>query len=101
SNGNNYKAIKGMLFLQIMKQGTIKVFITKLKAEVEGDKGLADMGLILVRVGKGEGDKIKSIKDIIPSDAAGYRVSIVFDRHKKSFKAVSATYERAGASALM
>lgn len=95
-NGNDYKAIKQMVFYEFMKGERVNVFLRSADIEVAGDKAAVVANVILAR-----GKEVKSLKDIVPEDADGFRFNIMFKKEKGGWKALNAKWESIGIAGLL
>jgi hypothetical protein len=94
--GNDYDGAKGIVFLQFMKSGKLRVFLRKVDVEVKGERALVDTKVVLVR-----GMDVKRFEDLLPEDTAGYRFSVVFAREGGEWKALSAKWDNVGLVGLL
>lgn len=95
-SGNDYNAVKGIVFYEVMKPGRVRIFIRKDDVEVKQGTALAQVRAIITSGGAAEG-----IKDIVPENADGFLFSIVLKKEDGAWKAVSARWESIGASGLL
>ncbi len=95
-SGNDYNAVKGIVFYEVMKKGSVSIFIRKDDVEVKEDTALAQVRALITRGGAVEG-----IKDIVPENADGFLFSIVLKKEDGTWKAVSAKWESIGAAGLL
>lgn len=95
-SGNDYNAVKGIVFHEVMKPGRVSIFIRKNDVEVKEGTALAQVRAIITRGGAVEG-----IKDIVPENADGFLFSIVLKKEDGAWKAVSAKWESIGAAGLL
>ncbi len=94
--GNDYDAVRRLLLYHFIRAETVSIFVRSVDAEVKGDTALVKANVILVR-----GKEVKSIKDIIPESAAGYRFEMIFKKENKGWKVVSGTWQDVGAAGLL
>lgn len=99
--GNDYNAIRGVLFAELFKPGRVKVFMAGMDVEVKDARAVVDARAVLVRGSETEIKGIKEIKDIIPGQASIYRFSIVFRKEGAEWKALSADWKEAGVAGLL
>lgn len=95
-DGNDYDGVRRLLLYHFIRAETVSVFVRSTDVEVKGDTALVKANMILVR-----GKDIKSIKDIIPESAAGYRFEMIFKKEGRDWKAVSGTWQDVGAAGLL
>ena len=94
-NGADYNGVKGILLAQFLRAEKVSVFVRGVKVEVKGETALADVKAVLI-----SGREAKTIGDVLPNDAAGYRFSIIFKKEDNEWKAITAKWDNVGASAL-
>lgn len=94
-NGVDYNGVKGILLAQFLRAEKVSIFVRSVKVEVKGETALTDVKAVLI-----SGREAKTIGDVLPNDAAGYRFSIVFKKEDNEWKAVTAKWDNVGASAL-
>ena len=94
--GNDYDSVRRLLLYHFIRAETVSIFVRSVDAEVKGDTALVKANVILVR-----GKEVKSIKDIIPESAAGYRFEMIFKKENKGWKVVSGTWQNVGAAGLL
>ena len=94
--GNDYDGVRRVLLYHFIRAETVSVFVRSVNAEVKEDTAIVRANVILVR-GKG----IKSISDIIPESAAGYRFEMVFKKEKEEWKTVSGSWQNVGTAGLL
>ena len=94
--GNDYDGVRRVLFYHFIREETVSVFVRSVDAEIKEDTALVRANVILVR-----GKDIKSISDIIPESAAGYRFEVVFKKEKGDWKAVNGQWQDVGAAGLL
>src|SRR3990170_2480306 len=75
---------------------TVSVFVRSVDTEIKENTAIVRANVILVR-----GKDIKSISDIIPESAAGYRFEMVFKKEGRDWKVVSGTWQDVGAAGLL
>ncbi len=95
-SGNDYNAIKGVVFYEVMKPGSVSIFIRRVEVEVKGDTALAQVRAIITRAGP-----VKDIKDIVPENADGFGFSMVLKKEDGAWKAASARWESIGVAGLL
>lgn len=95
-HGNDYDAVKGIIFYQFMRPGPLSVFVRGLDIEVRGQRALVNARAALVR-----GRDKKGIGSVIPEDAEAYRFSLVFTKEGGRWKVFSAGWEAVGAAGLL
>ena len=95
-NGNDYNAVKGILFFEFMKPGNINVIVRGVEVRVEGDAAVVDAKVFLVR-----GRDIEDVTDIIPEDAEGIKFSVVFRREGRTWKVIGAGWTGVGIAGLI
>lgn len=94
--GNDFNGIKGLLLYHFLRAETITIFVRKVDVRIEGDNAMVDAKVILVR------DKeVKTVKDILPEEAAAYGFNIVFKKEDGDWKAVNARWEDVGVTGLL
>jgi len=94
--GGDRNTVKGMLVGQLLRAGSISIFIREISVEVTGDKAAAHLRLVMTR-----GRPVKSITDV-PRDAAdAYRFELIFKKEDGSWMAVTAAWERIGLAGLL
>ena len=91
----DYNGVKGILLAQFLRAEKVSVLVRGVTVEVKGETALADVKAVLI-----SGREVKTIGDVLPEDAAGYRFSIVFKKEDNEWKAVTAKWDNVGASAL-
>ena len=94
--GNDYDGVRKILLYHFIRAETISAFVRSTDVEIKGDAALVKANVILVR-----GKEVKSIKDIIPESAAGYRFEMVFKKENKDWKVVSGQWQDVGAAGLL
>jgi ketosteroid isomerase-like protein len=94
--GNDYDAVKGIIFYRFMRPGPISVFIRDVKVEVKGDRALVNARAVLVR-----GKEAEGIGSVLPENAEAYRFSLVFTREDGRWKVFNAGWEAVGAAGLL
>ena len=94
--GNDYDAVRSLLLYHFIRAETVSIFVRSVDAEVKGDTALVKANVILVR-----GKEVKSIKDIIPESAVGYRFEMIFKKENKDWKVVSGIWQNVGAAGLL
>lgn len=94
--GNDYDGIKGILIYHFLRDETISVFVRSVDVEIKGDTAVVRANVIFVR-----GKEIKSISDIIPESASGYRFEVVFKKEEADWKAVSGQWQNVGMAGLL
>lgn len=95
-SGNDYNAVKGIVFYEVMKPGKVSIFIRRINVEVKEGAALVDARVIITR-----GNPIKGIKDIVPENADGFRFSIVLSKEDGAWKTVSAKWESIAVAGLL
>ena len=96
ADGNDYDAVRRILAYHFIRAETVSIFVRSVDVEIKDDTAIVRANVILVR-----GKEVKSIKDIIPESAAGYRFEVVFKKEKEDWKAVSGTWQDVGAAGLL
>ena len=91
----DYNGVKGILLAQFLRAEKVSVVVRGVTVEVKGETALADVKAVLI-----SGREVKTIGDVLPDDAAGYRFSIVFKKEDNEWKAVTARWENVGAAVL-
>lgn len=94
--GYNYKNIKGIVFSQIIRKDTLRVFTRSIKVQVDGVDALASANVILAR-----GQEVESVSDIIPDQSAGYRFNFILKKIDGDWLITSADWTDVGARALL
>ena len=94
--GNDYDGVRRILLYHFIRAETVSVFVRSTDVEIKGDTALVKANAILAR-----GKEVKSIKDIIPESAAGYRFEMIFKKEGKDWKAVSGQWQNVGAAGLL
>lgn len=94
--GNDYNAVKGIIFYQFMRPGPLSVFIRDVTVEVKGDRTLVNARAALVR-GKGA----EGIGSVLPENAEAYRFSLVFTKEDGRWRVFNAGWEAVGAAGLL
>jgi len=94
--GNDYDSVRRILLYHFIRAETVSVFVRSVDAEVKEDTAIVRANVILVR-----GKEIKSISDIIPESAAGYRFEMIFKKEGKEWKVVSGAWQNVGAAGLL
>lgn len=89
--GNDYKALKGMLFYQFMRAQKVSVFVRNIDVEVQQDRALVNTRVLVVL-----GKEVETIDDVLPEDAAGLKFSVVFEKVSGRWKALSASWDNVG-----
>lgn len=95
--GNDRKTIKSFIFMQVMRQGKISIFLRSMDVSIaeEGDKALAIVDVVLA-----EGISTENFSDILPDSSSGYRFTLLLDDNDGRWQINSATWENIGARAL-
>ncbi|MBI5048489.1 MAG: hypothetical protein HZB54_06055 [Deltaproteobacteria bacterium] len=94
--GNDYDGVRRILAYHFIRAETVSIFVRSVDAEIKGDTALVRANVILVR-----GKEVKSISDIIPESAAGYRFEMIFKKEGRDWKTVSGTWQDVGAAGLL
>lgn len=94
--GNDFNGIKGILLYHFLRAETITIFVRKVDVRREGDSVVVDAKVILVR-----GREVKTIKDILPEEAAAYEFNVIFKKEGGKWKAVNARWENVGITGLL
>ncbi|MBI5642532.1 MAG: hypothetical protein HY954_03545 [Deltaproteobacteria bacterium] len=94
--GNDYNGIKGILFYHLMRPENVKVFLSGFEAELSGDRAVVNSKAFIIR-----GKEVISIKDILPSDADGLDVSIVFRKENGRWMATGGNWAPVGVTGLL
>lgn len=94
--GNDYDGVRRILLYHFIRAETVSIFVRSTDVEIKGDTALVKANMILVR-----GKEVKSIKDIIPESAAGYRFEMIFKKENKDWRVVSGTWQNVGAAGLL
>ena len=94
--GNDYGAIKAILFSRLFVSEKNRFFVSGVSVEVKGDMAVADVKVVMVF-----GKEPATIKEVLPEDAAAMRFGIVLARKDGDWKAVSASWERIGLAGLI
>lgn len=94
--GNDYDSIRRLLLYHFIRAETVSIFVRSVDADIKGDTALVKANVVLVR-----GKEVKSIKDIIPESAAGYRFELIFKKDNKDWRVVSGTWQNVGAAGLL
>ncbi len=94
--GNDYDGVRRVLLYHFIRAETVSVFVRSVDVEIKEDTAIVTANVILVR-----GKDIKSISDIIPESAAGYRFEMVFKKEGRDWKVVSGTWQNVGAAGLL
>jgi|SRR3990170_5343681 len=95
-NGNDYKALRGILFFEFMKPGNINVFVRGVEVRVEGEVAVVDAKAFVVRA-----KELKTIADVIPEDAEGIDFSVVFRKEDGDWKVSGAAWAGVGLVGLL
>jgi len=95
-DGNDYDSVKRILLYHFIRAETVSIFVRSVDPDIKGDTALVKANVILVR-----GKEVKSIKDIIPEAAAGYRFKLIFKKENKNWKVVSGTWQNVGVAGLL
>lgn len=93
---NDYDAVRRILLYHFIRAETVSVFVRSTDVEIKGDTALVRANMLLVR-----GKEVKSIKDIIPESAAGYRFEMIFKKENGVWKVISAQWQDVGAAGLL
>ncbi len=95
--GNDRDGIKRFVLYELLRRGVISVFVRGVDIEVKDARAFADVKAVMVR-----GERVKSIKDILPENAAGYRFNIVFEKEDDGeWRAVTAEWQNVGLAAII
>ena len=94
--GNDYDGVRRVLLYHFIRAETVSVFVRSVDTEIKENTAIVRANVILVR-----GKDIKSISDIIPESAAGYRFEVVFKKEKEDWKIISAQWQDVGAAGLL
>ncbi len=86
----------GVVFYEVMKPGSVSIFIRRVEVEVKGDTALAQVRAIITRAGP-----VKDIKDIVPENADGFGFSMVLKKEDGAWKAASVRWESIGVAGLL
>ncbi len=95
-DGNDYDSIRRLLLYHFIRAETVSIFVRSVDIEVKGDTALVKTNVILVR-----GKEVKSISDIIPESATGYRFEMIFKKENKDWKVVSGSWQDVGAAGIV
>lgn len=95
--GNDRRAIKSFIFMQVMRKGELSVFVrsTDISIDEDGRKALAMVDAILA-----EGINTDTLSDILPEKSSGYKFTLLFDKVDGDWLINNATWENVGAKAL-
>jgi hypothetical protein len=94
--GNDYDGVRRVLLYHFIRAETVSVFVRSTDVEITGDTALVKANVILVR-----GKEVKSIKDIIPESAAGYRFEMIFKKENNDWKAINGSWQDVGVAGLL
>lgn len=94
--GHEYINVKGLIFSQLIKKGTLRVFTRGTTIQVKDNDALASVNVILSR-----GVEVKSIADVIPNQSGGYRFKLVLRKVEDEWLITSADWTDVGAGALL
>lgn len=94
--GHEYINVKGLIFSQLIKKGSLRVFTRGTTIQVDGGDALASVNVILSR-----GAEVESIADVIPSQSGGYRFKLVLKKVEGDWLIASADWTDIGAAALL
>lgn len=98
-HSNDYDRIKGLLFYEIMRPGSVRVVVTTLEVHVKKDGpkriGIANVSFVAVR-----GRQTKGAKDIVPERVGGYRARFVLGHAEGEWKVENAEWQEVGPAAL-
>ena len=94
--GNDYDGVRRVLLYHFIRAETVSVFVRSVDTEIKENTAIVRANVILVR-----GKDIKSISDIIPESAAGYRFEMVFKKEGRDWKVVSGAWQDVGAAGLL
>lgn len=93
--GNDYDSVRRILAYHFIRAETVSVFVRGIDIEIKGGTALAAVNAFLVR-----GKDVKSIKDILPESAAGYKFDLIFKKEDGDWKVVNAEWQNVGAAGL-
>ena len=88
-NGSTRDDVKRILLSQLLRGDKLSVFIKSRDVELSGAVGVVSIGAIVVL-----GGEVKSIADVIPKDATGLNLSIVFRKVDGKWIAVGGDWQR-------
>lgn len=94
--GLDYNGIKGILFGELIRPGNVRIFVSAVSVEVKDDRAIAEAKAVLIR-----GKDVKSIKDVLPSDADGLKFTLLFKKEGNGWKVFNSSWERTGAAGLI
>jgi hypothetical protein len=94
--GNDYDSVRRILLYHFIRAETVAIFVRSVDADIKGDTAHAKANVFLVR-----GKEVKSIQDIIPDSAVGYRFELIFKKENKEWRVVSGTWQNVGAAGLL
>ena len=88
-NGSTSDDVKRILLSQLLRGDKLSVFIKSRDVELSGAVGIISTGVVVVL-----GREVKSIADVIPKDATGLNLSIVFRKVDGKWMAVGGDWQR-------
>ncbi|MBI5287287.1 MAG: hypothetical protein HY878_06835 [Deltaproteobacteria bacterium] len=94
--GNDYDGVKRVLLYHFLRAETVSIFVRGVDVEIKGGTALVRANVVLVR-----GKEIKSLKDIIPESAVGYRFDVVFKKEDGGWKAINGQWQDVGVGGLL
>lgn len=94
--GNDYGDVKRILLYHFLRAETVSIFVRSVDVEIKGGTALVRANVVLVR-----GKEIKTLKDIIPESAVGYRFEVMFKKEDKDWKAINARWQDVGIAGLL
>ena len=89
--GNDYEALKGIVLFYFMQPEGISLFTRRQRVEVKGDKAIVTLNAVISR-----GQKVKSIKDLVPAESGGFVFDLTFEREGGKWLLTSATWRQVG-----
>lgn len=94
--GLDYRAVKGVIFGELIKPGNVKVFVTAVSVELKPPRAIAVAKVVLMR-----GKDVKSVKDIIPDDADAYKFTLLFNKEENGWKVFDSRWESVSVAGLL
>jgi hypothetical protein len=99
-HGNNRDMVEAMLFAELMRPGSIKIFIPVLDVEVQGRVARVSAKVIVIR--GADLSAIKTLDDVVPEEASAFEVAAVFRlEEEKRWVAVGANWLETGIMGLL
>ena len=85
--------LKGMLFIQLRRGAWRRVFLTDAEITL-GDEVPVTTAKVKLEALLASGKEVKTIEDVVPTNAAKYQFDLIFENEDDTWRVVSAEYKR-------